>query len=312
MIFRATGGPRAADDPHHVFWCRFAAAGCLAGIRLLPGSRLVSRGEQALVDLVDAPLFDAHGPGDGTQPVSPPRGRDGREGVAAVLFDMDGLLVDTEPLWTVAEHELAASLGARFTPDIKAAMIGHGVDTALPLMLSMLGVPDADPHAAARFLIERTAELFGEPGRIIPMPGAVALLDALAAAGIATALVSSSFRVLMDPVLAAIGPERFAVTVAGDEVSRRKPHPEPYLTAARMLGVDPAQCVVLEDSEAGARAGLDAGCPTILVPSFPATAVHPVVAEATVRPSLHEVTVDLLDLLVTQTGNTGRYSDAVG
>nr|WP_256386264.1 MULTISPECIES: HAD family phosphatase [Protofrankia] len=237
------------------------------------------------------------------------RGPRGRGGVAAVLFDMDGLLVDTEPLWTVAEHELAASLGARFTPEIKAAMIGHGVDTALPLMLSMLGVPDADPHAAARFLIERTAELFGESERIVPMPGAVALLDALAAAGIAAALVSSSFRVLMDPVLAAVGADRFAVTVAGDEVSRRKPHPEPYLTATRLLGADPARCVVLEDSEAGARAGLDAGCPTIFVPSLPsvtASTAHPLAAELTVRPSLHEVTVDLLDLLATQPANADR------
>ncbi|AEH09680.1 HAD family hydrolase [Candidatus Protofrankia californiensis] len=263
------------------------------------------------VDVVDpgsAALFDVHGPDDGTLPASSADGGEsrGRSGVAAVLFDMDGLLVDTEPLWTVAEHELAASLGARFTPEIKAAMIGHGVDTALPLMLSMLGVPDADPHAAARFLIERTAELFGEPERIVPMPGAVALLDVLAAAGIATALVSSSFRVLMDPVLAAVGADRFAVTVAGDEVSRRKPHPEPYLTAARLLGADPARCVVLEDSEAGARAGLDAGCPTILVPSIPAVVAPPLAAQVTVRPSLHEVTLDLLDILATQAGVQSR------
>ncbi len=232
------------------------------------------------------------------------------DGVAAVLFDMDGLLVDTEPLWTVAEHELAKSLGGRFTPEIKTAMIGHGIDTALPLMLSMLGVPDADPDAAARFLVKRTAELFGEPGRIVPMPGSIALLDALAAAGIPTALVSSSFRVLMDPVLAAIGLDRFAVTVAGDEVSLRKPHPEPYLTAASLLGVVPARCVVLEDSEAGARAGLDAGCATVLVPSFPMAAPSAAIAGATVVASLREVTVGLLDGLVSPSAGSVRYRDA--
>ncbi|WP_284346865.1 HAD family phosphatase [Frankia sp. Cppng1_Ct_nod] len=234
------------------------------------------------------------------------------DGVAAVLFDMDGLLVDTEPLWTVAEHELAASLGSRFTPDIKAAMIGHGIDTALPLMLSMLGVPDADPHAAGWFLLTRTAELFGEPERIVPMPGAVALLDAVAAAGIPTALVSSSFRMLMDPVLVAIGRDRFTVTVAGDEVSLRKPHPEPYLTAAKLLGVDPARCVVLEDSEAGARAGLDAGCATILIPSFPAAMVSSAATRARVLSSLHEVTLSLLDELVTQPRDAVAPRDTVG
>ncbi|WP_239311270.1 HAD family phosphatase [Frankia sp. Cj3] len=228
------------------------------------------------------------------------------DGVAAVLFDMDGLLVDTEPLWTVAEHELAERLGARFTPEIKAAMIGHGVDTALPLMLSMLGVPDADPHAAARFLIERTAELLGEPDRIVPMPGSIALLDTLAGAGIPTALVSSSFRVLMDPVLAVIGLDRFAVTVAGDEVNLRKPHPEPYLTAAGLLGVAPHRCVVLEDSEAGARAGIDAGCATVLVPSFPMAAPSVVTARSTVLSSLHEVTVGLLGGLVAPPAGKSR------
>ncbi|KJE23139.1 haloacid dehalogenase superfamily protein, subfamily IA, variant 3 with third motif having DD or ED [Frankia torreyi] len=189
--------------------------------------------------------------------------------LAAVFFDMDGLLVDTEPIWTVAEHEAAARLGGEFTSAMKRAMIGHGIDTAVPIMVSMLGRPPSDVPATARFLLRRSAELFREPGVIVPQPGAVELLAVLRERGVPAALVSSSFRDLMDPVLGVIGRELFATTVAGDEVSRRKPDPEPYLTAARMLGVDPRRCVVLEDSPSGARAGVAAGCATILVPSMP-------------------------------------------
>ncbi len=203
--------------------------------------------------------------------------------LAAVFFDMDGLLVDTEPIWTVAEHEAAARLGGEFTPEMKRAMIGHGIDTAVPIMVSMLGRPPAagrrppaagrrppsDVPATERFLLRRSAELFREPGVIISQPGAVELLVVLREQGVPAALVSSSFRDLMDPVLGVIGRDLFAATVAGDEVSRRKPDPEPYLAAARMLGVDPRRCVVLEDSPSGARAGVAAGCATILVPSMP-------------------------------------------
>jgi HAD superfamily hydrolase (TIGR01509 family) len=185
-----------------------------------------------------------------------------------VLLDMDGLLVDTEPLWTVSETELAARYGRPFTPAMKHAMVGHGIDTAVPLMLSMLGV-DEDPAEAARFLLERTVELFRTPGLVERRPGAPELLARLAAAEVPTALVSSSFRSLMDPVLDTLGHEFFAVTVAGDEVARRKPFPDPYLMAAVALGVEPARCVVLEDSTTGALAGLRAGCVTILVPSMP-------------------------------------------
>jgi HAD superfamily hydrolase (TIGR01509 family) len=187
----------------------------------------------------------------------------------AVLLDMDGLLVDTEHLWTIAEEELAARYGRPFTPEIKHAMVGHGVDTAVPLMLAMLGVPAADPAQAALFLVERTIELFSTPGLVVHRPGASALLAALRSAGVPTALVSSSYRALMDPVLDELGRGYFTVTVAGDEVARRKPFPDPYLAAAAELGVDPARCLVLEDSTTGALAGLRAGCTTVLVPSMP-------------------------------------------
>jgi len=237
--------------------------------------------------VADRPVTDVI-PGIPGPPVGParaaaeagPSGPAAGAAPAAVLLDMDGLLVDTEHLWTIAEEELAASYGRTFTPEIKHAMLGHGIDTAVPLMLSKLGV-DEDPAEAARFLLDRAVELFGTPGLVTSRPGAAELLDLLAAAGVPAALVSSSFRSLMDPVLGTLGRGLFAVTIAGDEVSRRKPFPDPYLTAAAALGVKAAHCVVLEDSTTGALAGLRAGCRTVLVPSMPALPSLAEVAAAT-------------------------------
>lgn len=216
---------------------------------------------------------------------------------AAVLFDMDGLLVDTEPLWTIAEHEAAARLGGEFTPAMKLAMIGHGVDTAVPLMVSMLGRSPSDEPETAAFLLRRMAELFREPGAITPQPGALELLTAMASAGVPAALVSSSYRSLVDPVVHVLGAELFTVTVAGDEVARRKPHPDPYLRAAELLMVDPASCVVLEDSLTGAAAGVAAGCATVLVPSMPLPATPGELALAATVGSLDEVDLAMLGAL---------------
>ncbi|HVM28729.1 MAG TPA: HAD family phosphatase [Mycobacteriales bacterium] len=215
----------------------------------------------------------------------------------AVLWDMDGLLVDTEPLWTRAEHELAAHHGATFTAAAKAAVVGTRLEVAAPLLLQHAGVPvtPAEVAWASSFLLERMVELFAEP---LPLaPGAGTLLAELAAAGVPMALVSSSYRVLVDAVLArGVGP--FATTVAGDEVERGKPHPQPYLLAADRLGVDPARCVVLEDSPPGIASGTAAGCAVVAVPTLPGVVVAPAARRRVVR-SLEDVDVaglrELLD-----------------
>jgi HAD superfamily hydrolase (TIGR01509 family) len=217
---------------------------------------------------------------------------------AAVLFDMDGLLVDSEPVWTIAEQEVAARFGRVFTPDVKAAMIGHGLATAVPIMLRMLAL-DADPDEVRGLLLRRMVTLFREPGRLTLMPGAAALLRALDDAGVPTALVSSSYRPLMAAVLDVAGHGTFTVTVAGDEVARAKPYPDSYLAACARLGVDPRDCVVLEDSATGARAGLAAGCATILIPSLAAaTQVPEQPGRVTILASLTEVTLTLLSTLL--------------
>lgn len=211
----------------------------------------------------------------------------------ALLWDMDGLLVDTEPLWTRAEHDLAAHLGGTFTAQTKAAIVGTRLDVAVPIILRSLGVP-ATPEAVqdgAQFLLDRMTELFATPVGL--RPGAAELLAQVAAVGIPQALVSSSFRVLVDAVLAhGAGP--FAVTLPGDEVGAGKPDPEPYRTAAERLGVDPRRCVVLEDSPAGVASGVAAGCAVVAVPSVPF--VPP--AGVLVVPSLDEIALPVLTDLV--------------
>lgn len=210
----------------------------------------------------------------------------------AVLWDMDGLLVDSEPLWTVAETELAARLGGVFTPQLKAAIVGTRLEHAVPVLLCGLGVEPTLPAVddAAAWLLGRVAQLFG--GDLPLQPGAAALLRALDEAGLPQALVSSSYRVLVDAVLAgAAGP--FATTVAGDEVDEGKPHPEPYLLAAGRLGVDPARCVVLEDSPAGVASATAAGCAVVAIPSVPGVTFPPG-PRRLVRASL--VDLDLADL----------------
>ncbi|HWC36654.1 MAG TPA: HAD family phosphatase [Mycobacteriales bacterium] len=186
--------------------------------------------------------------------------------VQAVLFDMDGLLVDSEPLWTVGEIELAGHLGGSWSDELKTAIIGTRLDTAIRTILEWYDVPrdQVDVEAAMAFLLNRMVELYHD--QLPLMPGAIELVDAARDAGLATGLVSSSYRVLVDAVLDGVGRERFDVTLAGDEVTHGKPDPEPYLVACERLGVLPANAVVLEDAMSGVTSAEAAGCKVIAVP----------------------------------------------
>lgn len=228
-------------------------------------------------------------------------------GLAAVLFDMDGLLVDSEPVWTVAEVELARSLGGEFSPELKAAIVGTRLEVAVLRILRWYDAPaaPADVDRACTWLLARMVELFA--GDLPVMPGAASLVAACRAAAVPVALVSSSYRVLVDAVLAGVGPGGggladgvpagqlwpFDLTVAGDEVTHAKPHPEPWLTACSRLGVDPSRCVVLEDSPSGVASGLAAGCAVVGVPSVAGVSFEPA-PRLTVRSSL--VGLGLADL----------------
>jgi HAD superfamily hydrolase (TIGR01509 family) len=214
---------------------------------------------------------------------------------AAVLFDMDGLLIDSEPLWTVAEEELARDLGGSWDEQLKAQIVGTRLETAVPMILRHYGVPADETTVASTSarLLARMVELFAD--RLVLLPGAQELLLALHGAGVPTALVSSSYRRLVDALLGqGVGP--FALSVAGDEVVHGKPHPEPYLVACQRLGVDPADCVVLEDSPSGVASGEAAGCAVVAVPSVAGVALESR-ARRLVLPSLATVDVATLGAL---------------
>jgi HAD superfamily hydrolase (TIGR01509 family) len=210
----------------------------------------------------------------------------------AVLWDMDGVLVDSEPLWTRAEIDLAAELGGAWSAEIKAQVVGTRLDVAVPTILEFFGVEPTPQRVleTGQWLLGRMTELFA--GELPLLPGVAELLDGLSAAGVPQALVSSSYRVLVDAVLAhGVGP--FALTLAGDEVVRGKPDPEPYRTAAARLGADLARCVVIEDSPAGVAAGEAAGCAVLAVPQVPGVAFGPA-PRRLVLPSLAGVGVTSL------------------
>src|SRR4051812_12765384 len=186
---------------------------------------------------------------------------------AAIVFDNDGLLLDTEEAWTRAETELFARHGATFTFEHKRDLIGSSHLVAAGKLEAMLGMPGRG-HELMDELFERVME---EALRDIePRPGAVALVDALQGAGIPVAVASNSARAFLDRVLRTAGmADRFAITVAGDEVAQPKPAPDIYLEACRRLGADPAASVGLEDSPTGAAAAKAAGLTVIGVPYLP-------------------------------------------
>jgi HAD superfamily hydrolase (TIGR01509 family) len=183
---------------------------------------------------------------------------------AAVLFDMDGLLVDSEPVWYDVEAAAVERLGGTWAPEHQAVLIGGTIDASSRYMIE---------HTGASMTPEQLAdELVGEMARRfrtgLPLhDGALELVDAVRAAGVPTGLVSSSYRVLVDAALERMGRDRFDVSVAGDEVGHGKPDPEPYRTACERLGVAPAQTVVLEDAASGVASAEGAGCIVVAVPS---------------------------------------------
>jgi HAD superfamily hydrolase (TIGR01509 family) len=187
---------------------------------------------------------------------------------AAVLFDMDGLLVATEHVWFEVELAMVTDLGGSWGPADQELLVGGPLERTVDHMLATLPRNGSTPDAAAlrsRLLDDMVARL--RRGPVEWMPGAHRLLGEVARAGVPCALVSSSRRPVVDAVLDAVGREHLPVTVSGDDVRRTKPHPDPYLLAARLLGVDPRACVALEDSATGATSARAAGCVTIVVPS---------------------------------------------
>ena len=181
---------------------------------------------------------------------------------SAVLWDMDGTLVDTEPFWFAAEIELVGRFGGTWTHEQAVALVGSGLrDGARVLQQHGVAMTvDEIVDWQTDFVTERLVSPL--PWR----PGALALLAGLREAGVPTALVTMSVRRMAEAVAAAVPFGGFDVVVAGDDVERPKPHPEAYLRAAELLGVDIADCVAIEDSPPGLAAAVASGAATVGVP----------------------------------------------
>lgn len=186
--------------------------------------------------------------------------------LAAALWDFDGTLADTEPLWIEGEFELIGQLGGEWSIEHADQLVGNSLLDSGAYILNTIGRHDLSPAWVVDQLIHYVVSRLRD-GPMPWRPGAIELLDSFGAAGVPCALVSASYRVLLDAALARLPQGTFQVTVAGDEVAQGKPHPEPYERACQALGVDARQCVVFEDSETGARSGNAAGALVIAVPN---------------------------------------------
>ncbi|MFJ8625316.1 HAD family hydrolase [Kitasatospora sp. NPDC093550] len=185
---------------------------------------------------------------------------------AAVLFDMDGTLVDTEQLWWRTAVEIAEELGHPLTERDAPEVLGQAVEHTAAHLHRVSGTALGEAELAVRLGGSFAAKVAAET---VPRPGALALLASLRDSRVPTALVSASPREVVDLVLAAIGRDWFAVTLAAEDTERTKPAPDPYLAAAERLGLDPAVCLAVEDTPTGVASATAAGCAVLAVPSTP-------------------------------------------
>ena len=179
---------------------------------------------------------------------------------AAVFWDMDGTLIDTEPLWGQATYELGELLGRPLTPEVRERTIGGSFPNTLRIVADWAGhtLAEGDVERYRTWMFGRVAELFS--GGITLNPGIEGVLETLAQRGTPMFVCTNTERVLADPCIDAIGRQYFVDTITGDEVDNPKPAPEMYLEAARRVGAAPGECLVVEDSWNGMSAAAAAGC----------------------------------------------------
>jgi len=181
----------------------------------------------------------------------------------AVFFDMDGLLVDSEPSWFESETELTQAHGYEWTTDDQVACLGGPLSRIGEYMFARCG-GSKSPEFFTQELIEiQCSKLRGNTPL---MPGAIALVRQLQDAGIPTALVSASPRNIVDAVLENLGGSPFPFSISSDDVVNTKPHPDAYLLAAKNIGADIANSLIFEDSLTGVSAARASGAWLIAVP----------------------------------------------
>jgi HAD superfamily hydrolase (TIGR01509 family) len=183
---------------------------------------------------------------------------------AAVLWDLDGTLVDTEPYWVAAEFDLVHAHGGSWSREHAMELVGNDLIVSGRYLREHGGV-DLEPAQIVEDLLDRVVAQVEE--QVPWRSGARELLADLRANQVRCALVTMSYRRLVEPILAGLPEDSFEAVVTGDAVTRGKPDPEAYLTAAALLGVDPADTVAIEDSNTGARSAERAGCTVLVVPN---------------------------------------------
>jgi HAD superfamily hydrolase (TIGR01509 family) len=187
-----------------------------------------------------------------------------RSHLDAVLWDLDGTLVDTEPYWMEAEYELVDAHGGRWNREHALNLVGNDLLSSGRYLREHSGI-DLEPAQIVEELLDRVVARVEQ--RVPWRPGALELLADLRRSEIPCALVTMSYRRFVAPILSALPRDSFAAIVTGDSVSQGKPHPEPYQKAAALLRVDPARTLAIEDSNTGARSAEAAGCTVLVVPN---------------------------------------------
>jgi HAD superfamily hydrolase (TIGR01509 family) len=211
--------------------------------------------------------------------------------LAAVLFDMDGTLVDTEPYWYASEFALVEKYGGTWSESHAASLVGNALIDSATYIRQHAGVP-LEPAVIVERMLD---DVVAATQRAVPWrPGARVLLEQLRHAHVPCALVTMSYARLADAVVSQLPQGTFAAVITGDAVARGKPHPEPYLAAAAALGVEPARCVAIEDSPTGVASAEAAGCPVLAVPHM---VPIPPGDGRTLVPSLTLVDVEMLQRL---------------
>lgn len=208
---------------------------------------------------------------------------------AAVLWDMDGTIIDTEPYWIDAEIALATRDGGTWTHDDGLTLIGKALPESAEILRERAGVKGSNDDIVDD-LVRQVGHLLRTHGAEW-QPGARELLAELNAAQVPCALVTMSYTSLADILVELLPPNTFTAVVTGDMVTHGKPHPEPYLKAAELLGVDPAQCIAIEDSPTGVASAEAAGARVIGVPHFVPIDATPNRSRV---PSLTNVTLDII------------------
>ena len=207
----------------------------------------------------------------------------------AVLWDMDGTLIDSEPYWIASETALAKDYGHIWTEADAHDMIGKSLYDSSAMLKNKFSIDDLSVQEVIdRLTGEVVANLKQE---LHWRPGALELLIKLKKAGIKTALVTMSMRSMALAVTEQISFDAFDVVVAGDDVTMGKPHPEPYLKAAALLGVHPGECVAFEDSLTGLESAVAAGTIAVGIPNIIALKPGP---DRIIIRSLTEVTLENL------------------